>query len=210
MFNGIVETVGIIKQIQAKAACIDFTITTKEIFHDLFVGESIAVNGVCLTVTSFSENTFNVTAVPETLRISNLGDLIEGRLVNIERSMKANSRIGGHYVQGHVDGVGEVLELQTDGDAALLVTIKIPSILAKYIVNKGYIALDGMSITVIHSVDDWFTVTFIPHTQQVTIINQYCKGTKINIEVDILSKYVEKLLGVHTQCNLASNALKLL
>lgn len=200
MFNGIVETVGTVTDIQKMDDCIHFLITTPKPLADLFIGESVSVNGVCLTVTRFTENTFNVTAVPETLRVTNLGALEVGSLVNLECSMKVSGRMGGHYVQGHVDGVGEILEVKTEGNAALLVKISVPATLAKYTVNKSYIALDGMSITVIQAGPDWITVTFIPHTQQVTIIKQYRKGTKINIEVDILSKYVEKLLGVHA-CN---------
>lgn len=195
MFNGIVETVGTITQIQKMDECIHFTIITPKTLTDLFVGESVAVNGVCLTVTQFSENTFNVTAVPHTLRVTNLGTLEVGSLVNIESSMKVTSRMGGHYVQGHVDEVGEIIDIKTDGNAALLIKINIPVNLAKYIVNKGFIALDGMSITVIKTGPDWITITLIPHTQEVTIAKHYKKGTKINIEVDILSKYVEKLLG---------------
>ncbi len=111
--------------------------------------------------------------------------------------MQASSRIGGHYVQGHVDAVGEILQLDKDGEKALIAKIRLPATLAKYVVRKGYIAIDGMSITVIDVGDDYFTVTFIPHTQAVSITGQYQPGVSVNLETDILGKYVEKLLGAH-------------
>lgn len=195
MFSGIVTAIGIIQRILTQADAIDFVVRIPDTFNDLTLGESIAVNGVCLTVTGFSQTSVNVTAVPETLRITNLGQLTETSLVNLERSITLNTRLGGHYVQGHVDAVGEILDIQADGSTALLVKISIPPALGKYIVRKGYITLDGMSITVIDTAPTWFTVTFIPHTQQVTVVSQYRKGSKINLEVDILGKYIEKLMA---------------
>lgn len=200
MFNGIVEAVGTIKHIETADGSMHLTIVSPNSFANLFVGESMAVNGVCLTITQFLENEFRVSVVPETIRVTHFSELKLGDLVNLERSMRADSRVSGHYVQGHIDTMGEIIDLQQDGDA-LLVKISIPSSFTKYIVKKGYIALDGMSITVIDVSLDWFTVTLIPHTQNVTIIKQYTKGSKINIEVDILGKYVEKLLGAHIECN---------
>jgi len=194
MFSGIVTAIGIIQRILTHTDSIDFVIRIPDTFNDLTLGESIAVNGVCLTVTGFSQTSMNVTAVPETLRVTNLGQLTETSLVNLERSITLNTRLGGHYVQGHVDAVGEILDIQTEGSTALLVKISIPPALGKYIVRKGYITLDGMSITVIDTAPNWVTVTFIPHTQQVTVVNQYQKGSKINLEVDILGKYIEKLM----------------
>ncbi len=194
MFSGIVSAVGIIQHILTKKDSIDFVILAPEIFSDLIIGESIAINGVCLTLTHFSESCMHFTAVPETLRMTNLCELIENSRVNLERSITINTRLGGHYVQGHVDAVGEILEIRPDGDAARVVKISLPDSLGKYIVRKGYITLDGMSITVIEAASSYFTVTFIPHTQQVTIANQYRIGSKINLEVDILGKYIEKLL----------------
>ncbi len=194
MFSGIVSAVGIIQHILTKKDCIDFVILVPETFTDLTIGESIAVNGVCLTVTHFSESCMYVTAVPQTLRVTTLCELTENSVVNLERSITINTRLGGHYVQGHVDVVGEILDIKSDGDAAILVKIGMPENLSKYVVRKGYITLDGMSITVIDTATNYFTVTFIPHTQQVTIVNQYRIGSKINLEVDILGKYIEKLI----------------
>lgn len=206
MFTGIVEIVGKILHLHEANNCLHFTIALPASSYHFTIGESIAVNGVCLTVTSFREHDFQVTVVPETLRVSNLGALQIGDLVNIERSMLASGRLGGHYVQGHVDCIGEILDIQPEGDSAQLVAIGIPSPLTKYIVKKGYIAIDGMSLTVIDVGDAWFTLTLIPHTQEVTIANQYQKNTKVNIEVDIFSKYIEKLLGGGSACNPTSSA----
>ncbi len=196
MFTGIVETIGIVTQVSKSADCIHLTIKPEKKFSDLQLGDSVSINGVCLTVTELGDHFFLVTLVPETLRLTNLQYASEGMQVNLERSLLANSRLSGHYMQGHVDGMGDILSIEPDGKAALLVKISIPTFLAKYIVNKGYIGLDGMSITVIEATPSWISVTFIPFTQQVTLVNQYQVGSQLNIEVDIVSKYVEKLLGV--------------
>lgn len=198
MFSGLVETIGCITRIVKLDGCHHFTITPNVPFDDIALGDSIAVNGVCLTVTDFTVTHFHVTAVPETLRLTNLGGLTEGGVVNLERSLKVNSRLGGHFVQGHIDGVGEIMELTPDHSSAWLVKIRPPANLNKYLVNKGYITLDGMSITIIESTADWFTITLIPHTQAVTIAQHYTVSSQINIEVDILGKYVEKMIGAHT------------
>lgn len=194
MFSGIVSAIGVIQHILTKKDSIDFVIHVPETFADLIIGESVAVNGVCLTVTHFSESCIYVTAVPETLRLTNLCELTENSIVNLERSITINTRLGGHYVQGHVDAVGEILDIKSDGSAAIVVKISMSESLGKYVVRKGYITLDGMSITVIDAAPNYFTVTFIPHTQQVTIVNQYRIGSKINLEVDIFGKYIEKLI----------------
>lgn len=197
MFNGIVESIGVIRNVNKAQDCMHFTVAPQINFDDLNIGDSIAINGVCLTITQLHTDAFLITAVPETLRLTNLGDLVEGDYVNLERPLRMDSRIGGHYVQGHVDDVGEITQIEEDGDEVWLVTIRASPFLTKYIIKKGYIALDGMSITVVDVTDDDFTVTFIPHTQQVTIVQHYEEGTKINIEVDIMGKYIEKLIKVH-------------
>ncbi len=202
MFSGIVETVGYITHLQIEDGCKHFIIKPERAYTDLTLGESIAVNGVCLTVTEFTNDSFHVTAVPETLHLTNLDMLALGSMVNLERSITLNTRLGGHYVQGHVDTTGKILEIESADKKVLLVKIEIPETLNKYIVNKGYITLDGMSITVIESTPHWFTVTFIPHTQDVTIIKQYHIGSMINIEVDMMGKYIEKLLGAQAHANI--------
>lgn len=198
MFSGIVETIGIIIDLQRVDGCKNFTILPQQIFDDIAIGDSIAINGVCLTVTELTNESFNVTVVPETLRLTNLNHLVIGDKVNAERSLKVNSRLSGHLVQGHVDAMGEILEIENDHSSALLVKISLPKKLSHYVISKGYIGLDGMSITVINATPTWFSVTFIPHTQAVTIINQYHKGSLINIEVDMVGKYIEKILGAYT------------
>jgi riboflavin synthase len=197
MFGGIVESLGIVSLIKISPSHLDITITPQLNFSDIALGDSIAVNGVCLTVTAFTENTFTAMVVPETMRLTNLNDLVVGSKVNLERALPVNGRIGGHYVQGHVDSYSTIIDLQPDGANALLVKIATPPTLAKYLINKGYIAIDGMSITIIEATSVWFTVTFIPHTRAVTVASQYQQGTKVNLEVDILGKYLEKLLPAH-------------
>lgn len=194
MFTGIVETLGTVVSIEKKSACQTFFIRPHAVFSQLILGESIAVNGVCLTMTEYDGQCFVVTAVPETLRLTNLSRLQVDDLVNLERAMLAETRIGGHYVQGHVDGVGAILDIQAEGSAALMVKISLPKQLGKYLIKKGFIGLDGMSITVVDVGADWFTVTFIPYTIAHTIVQNYKIADLVNIEIDMLAKYVEKLL----------------
>jgi riboflavin synthase len=194
MFTGIVETVGTIDHIDTSGDCLHLTISPLIVFDDLHIGDSVAINGVCLTVTHFSSANFQVTVVPETLRLTNLSKLSVGSKINLERSMQANARLGGHYVQGHVDGIGEIIDILADGEKAWIAKIGIEPALEKYVIKKGYIGIDGMSITVMDTTPTWFTVTLIPHTQDVTIVKQYAIGAKVNIEVDMLGKYVEKIL----------------
>lgn len=202
MFSGIIETIGTITQIQIVQGCKVFTIKPEMIFTDLKIGDSVSINGVCLTITHILEHAFQVSAVPETLRLSNLDRVVMNDVINIERALQIGDRLGGHFVQGHVDGVGEILSIQPDASQALIVKISLPTRLAKYVVNKGYITIDGMSITVIDATPEWFTVSFIPHTQAVTIIRQYIKHTFVNLEVDIIGKYIENIIGSHAHANI--------
>lgn len=194
MFSGIVETVGRVCSVENTRDCLCVSIAPQKKFRDIRIGDSIAVNGVCLTVTEIHPDRFNMTIVPETLRITNLNAITENTEVNLERSLKVSDRISGHCVQGHVDGVGKISEIKNDGGDAWIVKINVPEKLSKYIVKKGFITLDGMSITIIEAGKKYFTVTLIPHTQQVTIANQYHIGSTINIEIDIFAKTVERLL----------------
>lgn len=195
MFSGIVETIGKILQIELINGCKQFTIAPNIKLDDLHIGDSIAINGVCLTITEFTSTNFKVTAVPETLRLTNLDQLIEQQPVNIERSLLPTTRLGGHFVQGHVDGTGKILAITSDHSDAWLVKIGLADSLMIYLVNKGFVTIDGMSITIIHVSSDYFTVTLIPHTQAVTIANQYNVGNLVNIEVDMMAKYIEKFSG---------------
>lgn len=197
MFSGIVEAIGRILKVTVISESKQFVITRPQSFTAINIGESIAVNGVCLTVTEFDDVSFTVTAVPETLSRTNLQALQLSSAVNLERAMRLDSRLGGHFVQGHVDAVGKVLELVPVDDLAYLLKIAVPEQLTRYIVPKGFITLDGMSLTVIDVTDDWFTVTLIPHTLAVTISQHYQVNQLINLEVDMISKYIEKIVGVY-------------
>jgi len=194
MFSGIVEETGRIEQIAQRSGGTTLTIRARQVLEDARIGDSIAVNGACLTVVRHTTNTFDVEMAPETLRKTSLGQCRLGDSVNLERPLAANGRIGGHVVQGHVDTTGEVIALQPDGEG-VLATFRAPVALLKYIVPKGYIAVDGMSLTVVDTGPDWFTISFIPHTRTVTIVRDYAPGRRVNLEVDILGKYVEKLLA---------------
>ena len=193
MFSGIVETTGFITTIEQQAEVWRLTIEAPAILDDVKLGDSIAINGVCLTVIDFTEQHFVVEVVPETQRCTNFHLLKVGSLINLERAMKAEQRIGGHYVQGHVDAVAKILSVITEGDA-WLVTFSLPEKLQAYLVPKGFISIDGMSLTVINVNQDSFTVTLIPHTQQVTIAKNYQQGSLVNLEVDMLGKYVVKFM----------------
>ena len=194
MFSGIVEETGTVAGIQHRPGGMTLTILAQEVMQGTRLGDSMAINGVCLTVVRYDAASFDVELAPETLRKTALGQLDIGGRVNLERSLAANGRLGGHIVQGHVDACGTVLTLQPDGEG-VMATFRAPAKLMKYIVPKGYIAIDGMSLTVVDTGPDWLTIAFIPHTRAVTIAGSYTPGLPVNLEVDILGKYVEKLLA---------------
>lgn len=190
MFTGIVEEIGQIKKIVEILMGKRFFIKAHSVLKGIHIGDSIAVNGTCLTVTEFNDEGFWVEVVAETLRCTNLGFLTEGSPVNLEPSLTLQKALGGHLVQGHVDGTGTILELKDEGDA-LLLKVSYPQKLRPFLVNKGYIAMDGMSLTVIEVTDEYFTLTLIPHTQKVTIAGTYKVGQVVNLEGDIMAKYAE-------------------
>ncbi|OGT35357.1 MAG: riboflavin synthase subunit alpha [Gammaproteobacteria bacterium RIFCSPHIGHO2_12_FULL_37_14] len=194
MFSGIVEMIGTVSELTIVAGCKQLMIAPAHPLTDLSVGDSIAVNGVCLTVTECDNTSFKVTAVPETLKLTNLDMLTVNQAVNLEQSLQLGDRVGGHYIQGHIDSIGEIIDITFDASNAWLVKISVPEHLSKYLIAKGYVALDGMSITVINIFSDHFTITLIPHTQQASIAYQYQIGTKINIEVDMMGKYIENFI----------------
>ena len=188
MFTGIVEELGTVGSIRSGVLMVDASL----ILGDLDVKDSICVNGACLTVTELTGTGFQVDVVPETLRRTNLGELISGSKVNLERSLQMGGRLGGHIVQGHVDCTGEISSITGDGDAYLY-SFAIPSELSKYIVQKGFICVDGISLTVVDCADDEFTVTLIPYTLEHTVLGTKSEGNKVNLEADIMGKYIEKL-----------------
>ena len=196
MFSGIVEEVGAIAAIDRRPGGVTLSIRAREVLGQTQIGDSIAVNGACLTVVRFDEDTFDVDMAPETLRKTSLQQCGVGGDVNLERSLQANGRVGGHFVQGHIDSTAEVVEMVPDGEG-VLATFRPPAELMRYIVPKGYVAIDGMSLTVVDTGPDWFSISFIPHTREVTVVKHYDRGWLVNLEVDILGKYVEKLLLAH-------------
>ena len=198
MYSGIVESLRTIVHLEKTIHYLIMTIQPEQSWDDLKIGDSMAVNGVCLTVTHFSKDSFDLTVVPETMRVTNLNALSLDALVNLERSLTVSDRMSGHYVQGHVDAIGEIIAIQNDGDHAIILKIKFPEKLSKYLVKKGFVAIDGMSITIIDVLENFFTVTLIPHTLAVTVAKQYKIGTTVNLETDILAKYTEKLLGIQS------------
>ena len=194
MFTGIVEEIGKIKSIKNGVKSSILSIQGDRIFEDIHLGDSIAVNGVCLTVTSFNNKIFTADVMNETLSRSSLGNLKVGSYVNLERAMSANGRFGGHIVSGHIDGVGTIIKIEKD-DNAIWYTIKSEDKLMKYIVEKGSIAIDGISLTVAKVYKCNFSVSIIPHTANETILSHKSVGDNVNLENDIIGKYVEKLIN---------------
>ncbi len=197
MFSGIVEEVGTIAAREERPGGITLTIQAPNVLEGTGIGDSIAVNGACLTVVRYDTETFDVEMAPETLRKTSLSQCGQGAEVNLERSLTANGRVGGHFVQGHVDTTAEIAAVEPDGEG-VMVTFRVPPDLMRYIVPKGYVAIDGMSLTVVDTGPDGFTISFIAHTRAVTTARHYATGQRVNLEVDILGKYVEKLLESHT------------
>lgn len=194
MFTGIVEEMGAVRDCSPSGDGYLLSIDCGLALEETKPGDSIAVNGVCLTVTRMDEKGFETGLAPETRIRTNLEDLTNGSRVNLERSVTPSTRMGGHFVQGHVDGTGEVREFRMDEDA-LWVTIGAPASVMRYIVTKGYITLDGTSLTVVDVGDDWFTVTLVAYTQSHIVMPTRAVGDRINIEVDVLGKYVERLIA---------------
>jgi riboflavin synthase len=195
MFTGIIETVGEVAEIKPTPSGFRLRLST-ELSAELTPGESVAVNGVCLTVVSADADGVHMDVSPETIRVSTLGSLKRGNAVNLERPMRADARIGGHFVQGHVDATGTVEEIRKDGDA-WWVTVKFPPSLASQIVRKGSIALDGISLTVAGVDDKRFDVQVIPFTWEHTNLHFAKVNDTVNIECDILGKYVLRAIEVN-------------
>ena len=189
MFTGIVEEVGVATKISGNG----MTIRASKVLEDVNLGDSIAVNGTCLTAVSFTKNEFSVDLSPETMRRTALGRLSEGSPVNLERALLASDRMGGHIVQGHVDGTGRVTSTRAEGDS-IIFRVRVPKRLNKYIVEKGFVAVDGISLTVVQRGASSFTLAVIPYTLENTNLSAVSVGDHVNLEADILAKYVESLL----------------
>lgn len=193
MFTGIVEEIGKIQNIKNNDKSSVLHIEGNKIFEDIHIGDSISVNGVCLTVTSFYDNVFTADVMNETISRSSLGQLKIGNFVNLERAMSANGRFGGHIVSGHIDGVGKIVKIEKD-DNATWYTVSVEDNLMKYIVEKGSVTIDGISLTIAKVSVNNFSVSIIPHTSKQTILYHKKIGDIVNVENDIIGKYVEKLI----------------
>ncbi len=204
MFTGIVEEIGYINSVNNDS----ISVSCKKILEDINIGDSIAVDGVCLTVTSFDNNSFNADVSYETMRVTKLGDLQVNDSVNLERAMLVTSRFGGHIVSGHIDGVGKIIDIKKNGDFYEL-NISIPDGNAQYIIKKGSITVDGISLTIYDLTNNSVKIAVIPHTFENTNLKTLKANSFVNIEFDILGKYVEKkLLMNDNKSNITENFLK--
>lgn len=195
MFTGIIEELGTVDAVQTRAAGARLKVRCATVMADLAEGASIAVNGVCLTAVDPRPDGFSADLAPETLRRSNLGDLRPGSRVNLERPLSPSGRLSGHIVQGHVDGTGEFLALESLGDDNWWLRIRVPAELDRFLVYKGSISIDGISLTIAALEADVLAVTIIPHTWRNTTLGGYRVGARVNLECDVLAKHVEKLLA---------------
>lgn len=201
MFTGIIEEKGKVLKIRKGPQSSVITIEAHYIFDDLKIGDSVATNGVCLTVTEIMDNKmFSADIMSESLQRSTLGQIKPGDSVNLERALAVNGRFGGHMVSGHVDGIGTIIQMKKEG-IAFWYTVQVPESLMKYIVMKGSIAVDGMSLTVAKLDKNQFSVSLIPHTYACTIFSEKSIGHKVNVETDILGKYMEKWMPEKTKLN---------
>jgi riboflavin synthase len=196
MFIGLIESLGRVERIERSAAGLRLTLAA-DIASALAIGESLAVNGVCLTVIESSGPGIPADVSPETERVTTLGSLAPGAIVNLERAMRADARVGGHFVQGHVDAIGRIEEIRREGDAHR-VTVSFPPHLAPLLVHKGSIAVDGISLTIASLEGTRFDVQIIPHTWQRTNLHAAAPGAAVNLECDILGKYVARALALTT------------
>lgn len=194
MFTGIVEEIGSIKQVQRGEKSSVITVSAKKVLENTQLGDSIAVNGVCLTVTNIEGGCFTADVMAETMRRTNLGSQPAGSRVNLERALLPTTRMGGHIVSGHIDGTGKITAYLKE-DNATWVTVSAGDNILKYVVEKGSIAIDGISLTVAYADSKCFKVSVIPHTSQETTLLNKSIGTAVNLECDIIAKYVEKLVG---------------
>ncbi len=194
MFTGIVEALGVVTGISRDTDDMRLTIESSQIASGLKLGDSIAINGTCLTAVELTATSFAADAVPETLAKTNLGDLAVGSQVNLERPMRADGRFDGHIVQGHVDSIGTVVGVDPEGDGRRF-SIEVADKMRRYIVEKGSVTVDGVSLTVAALTERGFQIALIPHTLQVTILGQRQVGDRVNIEIDVIAKYVERLVG---------------
>jgi len=195
MFTGLVEELGKVKQIVRGTKSVRLSVFGSKILDGVKLGDSIAVNGTCLTVVDFSRDWFTADVMPETVDRTALAALKAGDTVNLERTLRVGDRLGGHIVSGHIDGIGTILTKEQN-DNAIIVRIGAGPEVMRYIIKKGSVAIDGTSLTIIDFGADWFTVSLIPHTAARTTVGLKIVGEPVNLEADMIGKYVEKLLGL--------------
>ena len=195
MFTGLVEEMGVIVAVQRTSQSLRLSVKAKKVLETLQIGDSIAVNGACLTVVALKGQSFTADVMPETVQQTDFKDLVAGTLVNLERPLAYGGRLEGHLVSGHVDGVGVISEYKAD-DIAYRYRIKTEPDVLRYVVAKGSIAIDGISLTVVEVDELTFSVSIIPHTAKITTLWEKRPGDKVNLETDLLARYVEKLLAL--------------
>ena len=198
MFTGIVEEIGTIREIKQGKEAMTLTIQAAKTMEDIHLGDSYSINGVCLTVTSYTKDQFTVDVMPETFHNTALSKLKVGSSINIERAMAANGRFGGHFVSGHVDGVGTLVG-RSERSNAIYLRIQVPEHIEPYLVHRGSVALDGTSLTIFSIESNVITVSLIPHTAHETILGRKKVGDLINVEADMLAKYIANILNNRSQ-----------
>lgn len=194
MFTGLVEEIGVVKRVERTGEAAKLEIESKKVLEGIALGDSISTNGVCLTVVAFTDNSFTVDVMPESVRLTNLKDVDRGSLVNLERALRVGDRLGGHMVSGHIDGTGRVKSMKTELNATWL-EIETSSEVLKYIIYKGSIAIDGTSLTVAEVGDTSFKVSIIPMTKDETTLLKKKLGDVVNLECDMVGKYIERFLN---------------
>ncbi|WP_394579420.1 riboflavin synthase [Cytobacillus firmus] len=194
MFTGIIEELGTVKKVVQQGKAMKLTIQASKVLSDVQLGDSISVNGVCLTVTEFAKNEFSADVMPETFKSTSLSAIKERTKVNLERAMSANGRFGGHFVTGHVDGTGQILK-KTSSENAIYIQISVPTVLSHLLIMKGSIAVDGISLTVFGNEDNTVTVSIIPHTASETVLGFKTAGDIVNLEFDMLAKYLYSFMN---------------
>jgi riboflavin synthase len=204
LFTGIIEEIGTVDSMNQQGEAIVLTIQAKTVLMDVKLGDSISVNGACLTVTSFTPSRFTVDIMPETVRATSLQSLQKSSRVNLERAMAANGRFGGHFVSGHVDGVGTILK-KTKASNAVYYEIELPDSIRRFILLKGSICVDGTSLTVFGTTDKSFTISLIPHTLSETVLGMKGVGEIVNLECDMLAKYIEQFVMMREKETKSSN-----
>jgi len=207
MFTGIVEELGSVKALRRDAGAARLTISASAVLEGTVLGDSISVNGVCLTVVDLNKNEFSADVAVETLKVTNLGDVKIGMQVNLERALQLSARIGGHLVSGHVDTVGRIRERRVEGNG-WRVFIDAPETVLRYVIKKGSIAIDGISLTVADVDKTGFSIAMIPHTAKLTTLGYKSAGDSVNLESDIIGKYVERLLSGRVEGNVSLELLK--